>query len=311
MKALITGGNGFIGSHLVDSLVDSGWDVTVLDSTGRKFDLMPDGVNYVQGDYFQENLLREYIAGIDVVFHLAWSGIHAISNCNPLADIESNLIPSVRLLDLCCQEKVGRIVFMSSGGTIYGISEKQPIPVDHPLEPVTSYGVTKLAVEKYLKMYSHLNGLQYAILRPSVPYGPRQDPLAHQGAPAVFLYRVANGLPITIWGDGKVTRDFFYIGDLIRAAVAAAIYPLDKHRIFNVGGKEAISLNELLQRIEGIVGRKAIVNYSDARNFDALHIKLDTQVTEQCLKWTPQYSLSEGLSETWTWIDRNVPGPTQ
>lgn len=311
MKALITGGNGFIGSHLVDSLVDSDWDVTVLDSLCRKFDVMPGGVNFVQGDYFQENLLRECISGKDVVFHLAWSGIHEISNCNPLADIELNLIPSVRLIDLCCQQKVGRIVFMSSGGTIYGTSEKQPIPVDHPLEPVTSYGVTKLAVEKYLKMYSHLNGLQYAILRPSVPYGPRQDPLAHQGAPAVFLYRVANGLPITIWGDGKVTRDFFYIEDLIQAAVAAAIYPLDKQRIFNVGGREAVSLNELLQRIEGIVGRKAIVNYSDARNFDALHIKLDTHVTEQCLKWTPQYPLSEGLSETWTWIERNVPGPTQ
>ena len=309
MKALVTGGNGFIGSHLVDSLLASGWDVTVLDLTHRRFDPVPDGVNFVQGDFSTEYLLRECVADSDVVFHLAWAGIHELSNGDPIADITTNLVCSVRLLEICCAEKVGRVVFLSSGGTVYGTPKKLPIPLDHPLEPITSYGITKLAVEKYLKMYFHLHGLEYAILRPSVPFGPRQNPLAHQGAPAVFLYRVAYGLPITIWGDGETTRDFFYIEDLVRAMLAAASSPLVTYRTFNIGGKEAVSLNQLLYEIEVIVGKKAVVNYADARIFDATHIKLDTHITEEYLQWNSQVPLSEGLSRTWDWMKKNISKP--
>ncbi len=309
MKAVVTGGNGFIGSHLVDFLLASGWNVTVFDLSPRRFEPIPEEVNFIQGDLSQEYLLRESIVGADIVFHLAWAGIHELSNRDPVADIEVNLASSVRLLDICCQEKVGRVVFLSSGGTVYGITEKLPIAVDHPLRPITSYGVTKLAVEKYLTMYLHLHGLEYAVLRPSVPFGPRQHPLAHQGAPTVFLYRVTYDLPITIWGDGEVTRDFFYVEDLIRAMFAAATYPLDARRTFNIGGKEGISLNRLLREIEVIVGKKANVSYTEARSFDVPHIKLDTHITEQYLQWTPQYSLSEGLSKTWQWIKKTIPKP--
>lgn len=310
MRALVTGGNGFIGSHLVDQLLIAGWDVTVLDLAHRRFDRIPDAVNFVQGDYSSEYLLRECAARSDVVFHLAWTGIHETSNRDPVADIQTNLVSSVCLLEICRSENVKRIVFLSSGGTVYGPAKALPISIDHPLEPNTSYGITKLAVEKYLKMYSHLHGLEYAILRPSVPFGPRQNPLAHQGAVAVFLYRVAHGLPITIFGDGQITRDFFYIEDLARAMVAAAICTLDTQRIFNIGGKEAVSLNQLLQEIEATLGKKAIVNYAEARPFDASHIKLDTQITEQCLQWLPQYSLSDGLSRTWAWMKATIPSPS-
>jgi len=309
MKALVTGGNGFIGSHLVDYLLASGWDVTVLDLTHRRYDPIPDGVNFVQGNFSQEYLLRECVAGRDVVFHLAWTGIHELSNHDPVADIKTNLVCSVKLLEICLQEKVGRVVFLSSGGTVYGGIEKLPIPIDHPLEPISSYGITKLAVEKYLKMYLRLHDLEYAILRPSVPFGPRQNPIAHQGAPAVFLYRVAYDLPITIWGDGEITRDFFYIEDLVLALVAAAIRPLDTQRIFNIGGKKAVSLNQLLREVEVIVGKVARVNYADARIFDATHIKLDTHITEQYLQWNSQYSLSEGLIKTWEWMKKIIPDP--
>ncbi len=309
MRALVTGGNGFIGSHLVDLLLVSSWDVTVLDLTHRRFDPIPGAVNFVQGDCSSEYLLRECVARSDVVFHLAWTGIHETSNRDPVADIKTNLVSSISLLEICRTENVERIVFLSSGGTVYGSAKTLPIPVDHPLEPNTSYGITKLAVEKYLKMYFHLHGLEYAILRPSVPFGPRQNPLAHQGAVAIFLYRVAYGLPITIFGNGQTTRDFFYIEDLARAMVAAAVCPLDAQRIFNVGGKESFSLNQLLQEIESTVGKKAIINYANARTFDASHIKLDTHITEQHLQWMPQYSLSEGLSKTWAWMKATIPNP--
>ncbi|MFB0536469.1 MAG: NAD-dependent epimerase/dehydratase family protein [Anaerolineae bacterium] len=309
MKAFVIGGNGFIGSHLVDALLTSGWSVTVLDVNRRQFDPIPSGVRFIRGDISQYFLAREYAIGADIVFHLAWPGTPETSIRNPIADIESGLIPSVRLLESCRIEGIKRMVFLSSGGTVYGISEKLPIAVDHPKNPVTSYGITKLAVEGYLGMYSHLHGLDYAVLRPSVPFGPRQNPLGYQGAPTVFLYRVAYGLPITIWGDGEITRDYFYVEDLVRAMIAAATYPLGAQRVFNVGGKEAISLNRLLQEVESVVGRSAKVHYTEPRPFDAPHIKLDTRLTEKYLRWKPQYSLTEGLVKTWEWIKEVVPKP--
>jgi len=309
VKALVTGGNGFIGSHLVDALLALNADVVVLDLRDRRFGSVPEGVDFVQGDLCQEYLLRESVVDADVVFHLAWGSIHETSNRDPVADIETNLVPSVRLLDICCQEKVGRVVFLSSGGTVYGPTKKLPIAVDHPPRPITSYGITKLAVEKYLEMYFRLRGLEYVVLRPSVPFGPRQNPLAHQGAPTVFLYRVTYGLPIVIWGNGKVTRDFFYVEDLIRAMLAASTCSLSDQRVFNVGGKASVSLNQLLHEIEVIVGRGAKVNYAEARPFDVSHVKLDTRLTEEHLDWKPRYTLAEGLTKTWKWLKDAIPKP--
>lgn len=309
MKALVTGGNGFIGSHLVDALLALNADVVVLDLRDRRFGSVPEGVDFVQGDLCQEYLLRESVVDVDVVFHLAWGSIHETSNRDPVADIEANLVPSVRLLEICCQEKVGRVVFLSSGGTVYGPTRKLPIAVDHPLRPITSYGVTKLAVEKYLEMYSRLRGLEYVVLRPSVPFGPRQNPLSHQGAPTVFLYRVTYDLPITIWGDGEVTRDFFYIEDLVQAMLIAGTHPLGTQRVFNVGGETAVSLNQLLHEIEVIVGKRARVNYAEARSFDIPHVKLDIRLTEEYLDWKPRYTLPEGLMKTWKWLKEAVSKP--
>lgn len=308
MKALVTGGNGFIGSHLVDALSASGWSVTILDINERQFDPIPNGVCFIQRD-ISRYLLRESTIGADAVFHLAWSSTPEASIRDPIADIEDNLIASVRLIESCRIKGVKRVVFLSSGGTIYGVEAELPIAVDHPKNPVTSYGITKLAVEGYLRMYSHLYGLDYAVLRPSVPFGPRQNPLGHQGAPTVFLYRVAYGLPVTIWGDGEATRDYFYVEDLALAMIAAATYPLGAQRVFNIGGKEAVSLNRLLQEVESVVGRKAKVNYTESRPFDAPRIELDTGLTEKYLRWRPRYSLTEGLIKTWEWIKETVPKP--
>lgn len=309
MNALVTGGNGFIGSHLVDALVEIGWNVTIIDILQRRYDSIPKGVRFIPGSVANDYQLREAILGTDVVFHLAWTSIHEVSNRDPIADIQENLIPSIRLLETCRREKVKRVVYLSSGGTIYGIVDQEPIPVEKPRKPITSYGITKMAVEEYLRMYSHLYDLDYVALRPSVPYGPRQNPLGHQGAPTVFLYRIAYGLPLTIWGDGTNTRDFFYIDDLIHAIIAAATHPLGGHRIFNVGGQEAISLNRLIIEIENLVGKKAKVTYNPSRAFDAPHIRLDTHLTQELLEWEACYNLVDGLSKTWQWMIKNIPGP--
>jgi UDP-glucose 4-epimerase len=302
MKALVVGGNGFLGSHLVDRLIRERWEVVVLDLQRRRYDSIPPEVNFVQGDLQQPFLVRETLAGVEVVFHLAWTTIHETANQDLAADVQENLIPSIRLIEACRWAGVRRFVFVSSGGTVYGPAQELPIPETHVQRPINSYGITKLAVEKYLHMFEHLYGLEYAVLRPSVPYGPRQNPLGRQGAVAVFLYRVAHGLPVVIWGDGRTSRDYFYVSDFIDALVCSAERDLDQDHVFNVGGGKAVSLLQLLELVEGTVGKKATVEYQPVRAFDARHIVLDTHRAKRVLDWRPKVPLTEGLVRTWHWI---------
>jgi UDP-glucose 4-epimerase len=302
MKALVTGGNGFIGSHLVDDLVQRGWEVVVLDLSERRYDPIPSRARFIPGSLNDTGRVIDALIGVDVVFHLSWSTIHEISNQDPAADVTTNLVPTIHLLEACRHAEVGRVVFTSSGGTVYGPAIEWPITETHPLNPINGYGVTKLAVEKYLQMFKHLYGLDYVVLRPSVPYGPRQNPLARQGAVAVFLNRVARGLPVTIFGDGSNTRDFFYVSDLVDALIAGAERKLYEHRIFNLGGVEEVSLIQLLKLIENVVGKTARVQYAPARQFDAQRIVLNTGLARQELGWHAKVSLADGLAKTWTWM---------
>jgi UDP-glucose 4-epimerase len=156
-------------------------------------------------------------------------------------------------------------------------------------------------------MYRYLRGLNYAVIRPSVPFGPRQDYLKRQGAVAVFLYRVSQGLPVTIWGDGNTIRDYFYVTNLIDAIIQCADHNLQKDRIFNVGGSEGMTLNHLLAHVETITGKKAIIDYQPARQFDPPQIMLDTTLIRKELSWIPRISFSEGIQMTWNWISNSMP----
>ena len=307
MHALIVGGNGFIGSHLVDGLLARGWQVTILDIQERRWDAMPAAARFIRGDIGAPYLIREALIAVDVVYDLAWTTIHEVANQDPAADVQSNLVPAIRLIEACQAAARPRFVFISSGGTVYGPARQLPIPESHPRNPITAYGVSKLAVEKYLQMYHHIGGLDYAVLRPSVPYGPRQNPLGKQGAINVFLHRVAHGLPVTIWGDGQISRDFFYITDLVEALIACGEQPLDDRRTFNIGGREEISLNRALEVIQHTVGRTAILNYQQARPFDAPRIVLDTTLARQTLGWQPVVDFEEGVAHTWEWIRAALP----
>jgi len=302
MKALVTGGNGFIGAHLVDRLVELGWKVRVLDLFDRRFGSSPASVDLIRTDLASDYAAREALADVDVVFHLAWGTIHEVATRDPLQDIEANLVPSVRLIDHCRHSGVRRIVFLSSGGTVYGPAQHLPIAEEHPTHPVSAYGITKLAVEKYLQMYHHLYGLECAILRPSVPYGPWQDPRRRQGAIGVFLYRTARGEPIEIWGDGSVVRDYFYISDLVSAIVQAATAELDGGSVYNIGGGQGYSLSDLVKVIQTVAGRRATVVYRPGRLFDVPSVILDTSRAVATLDWRPEVELSEGVERTWKWI---------
>jgi UDP-glucose 4-epimerase len=151
-------------------------------------------------------------------------------------------------------------------------------------------------------MYGRLYDLDYIILRPSSAYGPWQNPKGKQGAVTVFLYQVANNLPVTIWGNGQTIRDYVYVSDLVNALVNSAEKRANKHRIFNIGGMENISLNDLVKRVEETVQKQAIVKYQPSRGIDAPEITLDTELANQELDWRPHVSLSEGIARTWTWI---------
>jgi len=306
---LVTGGNGFIGSHLVNQLAASEQHrVTVFDLYPRLYDALPDGVRYIQGTLGNANLIRQTLVdqGIEVVYHLAWSTIHETALKNPAADIEQNLIPSVNLLEACLDAGVKRFVYLSSGGTVYGIPETLPIREDHPTRPISAYGVTKLTVEKYTQMYSYLHGMNYVIFRPSVPYGPYQNPHRRQGAVSVFIYHALRGEPVTIWGDGKVQRDYFYVDDLTRALLAALDSPVAVNAVINLGGTEAYTLNQLVATIEQTLKIKIQVQYEDARKFDVPRLQLDIRTAGELLRWQPEVSLPDGIARTAEWIKATV-----
>ncbi len=299
MNAVVVGGNGFIGSHLVDRLAHLGWPTTVIDTRERLWGPQEPGVRHLRFALDDTELLEHALRDAEIVFHLAWTSIHESSNRDPAADVLANVVPSLRLLAACTRAGVRRVVFVSSGGTVYGPATSFPIGEDYPTAPLSAYGINKLAVEEHVRLAHRFNGLEYVILRPSVAYGPRQDPSRRQGAVAVFLHRIANGLPVTIYGSDEISRDFFYVADLVDALVASADRPTASPGTYNIGGPAEVTLRELIGAIETTVGRAADVRYEPARGFDAPRIVLDTARARAALDWQPRTDLVTGLGLTW------------
>ncbi len=301
MKAVVFGGNGFIGSHLVDSLLEEGWQVTVFDRVMERYRAPLPGVEYTLGELGNKGLLGTVLRGVDVVFHLVSTTVPQSSNESPAFDIQSNLVETIGLLDACVTCGVRKVIFFSSGGTVYGVPRSMPVGEDHPTDPISSYGIVKLAIEKYLHLYYQLHNLPYTILRPSNPFGARQNPSGQQGAVAVFLGRVAQDQPIVVWGNGEVVRDYIDIRDLVRAAILAA-ETSTKSQIFNIGRGQGTSLNNLIDIIRSVVDKPVIAMHMPARPFDVPAIILDNSRAQSELKWKPQITLEDGIAKTWEWM---------
>jgi len=303
MKALLIGGNGFIGSHLIDGLAGKGWSLRVLDQGPERFRTPLPGVEYVLGDYGNPATLSLALEEMDYVFHLVSTTLPKSSNEDPRFDVTSNVIATLHLLEACVQKGIRKVVFLSSGGTVYGTPCASPIPEDHPTNPTCSYGITKLTIEKYLALFKELHGLDYVVLRPSNPYGTRQNPFGTQGAIAVFLGKARLNHPIEIWGDGQVVRDYLHIHDLvdgiIRAATTSGASP-----IFNLGSGRGHSLIGILDVIEKAIGRSLVVNFSPGRIFDLPTTVLDITRAERELQWRPSTSLEDGIRTTWEFVQR-------
>ncbi|MDP8952439.1 MAG: NAD-dependent epimerase/dehydratase family protein [Actinomycetota bacterium] len=200
MRCLLLGGSGFMGTHLVERLLEGGHFVRVYDRSPNRFRDLPPEAEYMEGELGNHGLIREAVEGIEVVYHFVSTTLPKTSNDDPIYDVRSNLVDTLQLLESCVAAGTRKVVFASSGGTVYGPPRTTPIFEEHPTEPISSYGITKLAVEKYLGLFHHLHGLDYAALRISNPYGPYQDPEGQQGAVVVFLRRILTGRPITHLG---------------------------------------------------------------------------------------------------------------
>jgi UDP-glucose 4-epimerase len=301
LKSLVLGGNGFIGIHLVDGLLERGYPVRVYDRSPNRFRATPQNVEYVEGELGNHGLIQEAVEEIEVVFHLVSTTLPKTSNDDPIYDVRSNLIDTLQLFEACVKAGVRKVIFASSGGTVYGLPQTVPITEDHRTEPLTSYGIVKLAVEKYLGLFRHLHGLDYVVLRISNPYGPYQHPGGQQGAISVFLHRLHTGQPITIWGDGSVVRDYLYIADLVDALLLAAEGET-RGKVLNVGSGQGTSLNELIALIAEVTGEQPEVEYRPGRALDVPANVLDIGRVADELGWSPLTELVEGITPTWEWI---------
>jgi UDP-glucose 4-epimerase len=302
MKVLVVGGCGFIGSHLIDELIEHGASVSVLDLKPERFRTPLAGVQYIQGAISNISLLRKALSGIDAVIHLASSTVPATSNLDPARDLDDNLIGMVRMLELMREVGVGKIIYLSSGGTVYGLPEADFIEETHPNNPLSSYGIVKLAAEKYLHMYHKLYGIEYVALRASNPYGPRQGNTGIQGIIGTFLWKTATGQALEIWGDGSVVRDYIHIRDL----VTLCLQSLKLHHcgVFNAGSGQGTSVNEIVQLISQVTGKNLTPNYQPSRSYDVPYSVLSIKRAAQLLHWQPKISLVAGIEETWDWINK-------
>jgi UDP-glucose 4-epimerase len=305
VRVLIVGGSGFIGTHLSERLLECGHHVRIYGRSPGRLRPVPEEAECVEGDLGNHGLVREAVEDIEVVYHLASTTIPKTSNDDPIYDVRSNVIDTIQLLQACVEAGTRKVVFSSSGGTVYGPPEAIPISEDHPTNPISSYGIVKLTIEKYLRLFHHLYGLDYAALRISNPYGPYQNPAGQQGAIGVFLHRIHAGQPVTVWGDGGVVRDYLYIADAVDAlGLAASVETSNK--VMNVGSGQGHSLNELLELIATVVGVQPDIEHLPGRPLDVPVSVLDVRRAKQELGWTPSTEPAEGIARTWEWI-RTLP----
>lgn len=304
MRCLVLGGGGFLGPHLSQALLGQGHTVRIFERPNLRRDVALSknpNIEFIEGDFVNEQDVTNAVPGCDVIFHLISTTVPKSSNDNPVYDIESNVIGTLHLLRSAVKNEVRKILFASSGGTVYGVPKEVPISESHPTDPVCSYAIGKLAVEKYLYLYHALYGLDYCALRIANAYGEGQRPFGSQGAVAVFLKKAMNDEVIEIWGDGKVVRDYIYVGDVIDAFLRAMSYE-GEHRLFNVGAGEGRSINELLSTIESLIGRPVCRKYLRGRSFDVPVNVLDIGRARAALDWEPKISFCDGLARTLEWF---------
>lgn len=298
MKILVTGGAGFIGSHVVDAYLEQGHEVVVVDdlSTGRKTNLNP-RAEFVEMD-IQDERLSELFAKFrfDVVNHHAAQMDVRKSVVDPRFDARVNILGSLNLLENCVKHGVKKFIFASTGGAVYGEQETFPADETHPTWPLSPYGIAKLACEKYLFYYKEVHGLAHVILRYANVYGPRQNPHGEAGVVAIFTEKLLRGEQPIINGDGRQTRDYIHVQDLVRINLLALDY--DQSDVFNVGTGRETDVNTLFHLLKQFTGSPAEEKHGPAKPGEQLRSCLSYAKAERTLGWRPQIDLNRGLEST-------------
>ncbi len=298
MKILVTGGAGFIASHIVDAYIKAGHQVVVIDdlSTGSVDNLNP------QADFYKDDIGSANIERIfekyrfDVVSHHAAQINVRTSLRDPQFDARVNILGSVNILSLSAQYKIKRFIFASSGGAVYGEPKDFPITEEFPLVPLSPYGVSKIAAEYYIKVFANLYNFDYVILRYSNVYGPRQTPKGEAGVISIFINQILNNEKCYINGDGNQLRDYVYVDDVVRANLLALASPSDT---FNIGTGIGTSVNELLAVLRDVVKKDISFEHRPPIPGEVFKNILDYKKAERILNWKPQTFLSDGIKKTY------------
>lgn len=300
MKCVVFGGGGFIGSAIVDRLLQDGHQIRIFGRTHNSpygHYKPSDRVEWAVGDFSSIHDFTEVVSDTDIIIHSISTTLPKSSNDDPVYDVQSNLVSTLQLLNNMVTCNVRKIIFVSSGGTVYGKPQYHPIDENHSTNPLVSYGITKLAIEKYLLMYKHHYGISPIVLRVANPYGARQSIEKAQGAVGVFLHKALHGKPVEIWGDGSTVRDYIYISD-VAEAIARAVEYKGNETIFNISTGQGTSLNELVELIEDLLDVPVMRSYHPGRPFDVPLSVLSSDLAQKELDWAPRSSMRQGLINT-------------
>lgn len=304
-RVLVTGGAGFIGSHLVEALLARGHRVAVVDnlSTGRR-ENVPREADLHAVDVCDGPRLGAVFEAFrpEVVYHLAAQTSVRRSTGDPAGDATANVVGSINVLEASVRAGVEKVIYASSGGAIYGEPERLPVREDHPVRPLSPYGLSKYVAELYLRLYRDSHGLRYCVLRYPNVYGPRQDPCGEAGVVAIFSRALLTGDRPVIFGDGRQTRDYVYVADVVEASLLC----LDRgdDGVYNLGWGREVSVLELLASLQEVLGTRVEPRYDPPRPGEVRRICLDASRAREELGWRPTTPLAEGLRLTATWVAR-------
>jgi len=308
MYCCVIGGCGFIGHHLVEILASQGKDLIVVGRNPVASKALPSGVRYIAGDYGNKSFLREVLKDVDEIIDLAYASVPKTSFEDPVKDILNNLPSSVNLFEVASSLPIKKLVIVSSGGTVYGKAISVPILEDHSTEPISPYGITKLAVEKYALMYHALKGLPVVCVRPANAFGEGQQPFSGQGFVATAIASALEGREINIFGNQGVIRDFVYVKD-VASGIAVALESCPAGECYNIGSGIGKSNHEILEMLSVIAesrGIKLRVNILPSRQFDVPVNVLDSSKLRNETDWLPNVSLMKGLELTWEYLEKHL-----
>lgn len=299
--SLVVGGAGFLGSSLCEALAEAGQNVRAFDRIAVPLPRGAERIEWARGDFFNPEDLRKALKGCRTVFHLVSTTVPGTSNLDAEKDVRQNIEGSLRLIELALAEQVRRFIFVSSGGTVYGVPGGIPIREDSPTNPICSYGICKLAVEKYLHMYHATRNLDYCVLRLSNLFGERQSSAMGQGLVNVLIRRAIRGEPVEIWGRGDVVRDYIYVKDAAEALVKAADHG-GEHRVFNIGSGRGRTVLDVIESLELVLKTPIKRVFKPARAFDVPVNVLDISLAAAQLGWRPRTDWLTAIESTCRWV---------